>query len=123
MAKAAKQKQSIKDAAKEAYLKSHTKEQMYVDMDMLVCGAEINDKEVKKLRIDLQAKTNEAIYANDMLTRHKKDASHWRVKCNQLTLENVSLTMALNDQKLINKTYQWAIVIITSISTIFLYFK
>lgn len=109
MAKATKQKQSIKDAAKEAYLKKHTKEQMYKAYD------------------DLHAKYYKT---NDQLEERSADLHHtkelkvkYAVKCNKLTLENVSLTMALNEQKQINKTYQWAIGIIIAISTIFLYFK
>lgn len=109
MAKATKQKQSIKDAAKEAYLKSHTKEQMYKAYD------DLHDLQQKLAADNIMLETK--------LFDTKELKLKYVVKCNKLTLENVSLTMALNEQKQINKTYQWAIGIIIAISTIFLYFK
>lgn len=92
MAKAKSSKsQSIKDAAKEAYLKSHTKEQMYAAYDALHDLSSAQNRKISGLEAEL-------MYVNEAKTKNT-------VRCNKLALENASLTLALNDSKHRTKVY------------------
>jgi hypothetical protein len=108
--------QSIKDAAKEAYLKKHTKSEMYDQVDRIIANEGETFKELIRLK-------NELGQSSTILEKYKKDASNWRVKCNELTLENVSLTIALNDTKHQIKVYGSIIIgLLTGFSLLIIFY-
>lgn len=64
-------KRSIADTAKEAYLKTHTKEQMYEEYDKLHKRYQETNQQLEETRVDL-------IYRKDMRDKHEKNATAWR---------------------------------------------
>lgn len=67
-------KQSIAEAAKEAYLKSHTKEQLYTEYEILFDRNRKTNEQLEAIRVELQ-------YANDMKEKHTLSATGWRKQC------------------------------------------
>ena len=83
MAKATSKKQTIIEAAKQAYLKSHTKEQIYVEYDNLHKNYLIAES-----RLDLVKKNADIL---------NKSATNFRLRLNDANLELAKLRFDLKD--------------------------
>lgn len=85
-------KKSIANEAKEAYLKKHTKEQMYAEYDGL-------HRLYSDVNIRLQDAMYKKQYADDRTTLEISKVNAWREKHNDLMLVNDTLEDELHEAK------------------------